>query len=165
MLDADNPTTAQADLKIAREMIQDLFLEYVGNDDGARGRLIYEIASSCWGPHRPKKSTCNAVREVNPLVVHDQQVLGLSQPSHFHSIVNLFSASSACSLGSHILHKSFLQEISALGCGLILVAEGFRVSTQLCDPYVLIYGRTYQDVDRAVEMLKQKIMQHQQIRY
>ena len=56
-----------------------------------------------------------------------------------------------------------LAEIAGLGCDLILVADGFRIPTRLCDPYVLVYGKTFRDVDRAVDMVKHKIRQHQQV--
>jgi hypothetical protein len=158
-LDTPQSNAALKDLKIARRMIQDLFLEYVGND-GARGRLIYEIASSCSGAHRPNSSTSNAVREVNPLVEDlVERYMSIVEVSYELTTPNGEKSFHA----AHILHKPFLAEIAGLGCDLILVADGFRIPTRLCDPYVLVYGKTYQDVDRAVDMVKHKIRQHQQV--
>jgi len=136
-------------------MLQDLFLEYVGND-GCRGRLVCEIAQSCWGAHRPSLSTSNAVKDINPLLdnrmVRYMSIVELSYEEHtreFHA--------------AHILHKPLLREITGLGCDLILVAKGFRISTNACDPYVFVYGRQYQDVDKAVQLVKKKIKQHQHV--
>lgn len=150
-----NVSTAQQDLFRARQMLQDLFLEYVGND-GCRGRLVCEIAQSCWGAHRPSLSTSNAVKDINPLLdnrmVRYMSIVELSYEEHtreFHA--------------AHILHKPLLREITGLGCDLILVAKGFRISTNACDPYVFVYGRQYQDVDKAVQLVKKKIKQHQHV--
>ncbi|KAL7427503.1 hypothetical protein ACHAXM_000874 [Skeletonema potamos] len=149
-----NAPTAQQGLKRAREMIQDLFLEYVGHD-GSRGRLVYEIARSCWGSHRPSHSSSDAVKDVNPL--RDNQsvdYMSVVELSYEQTREKSFHA-------AHILHKPFLQEIGEVGCDLILVANGFRIPTKLCDPYVLVYGRKYQDVDKAVQMVQRKISDHQ----
>ena len=158
-VDANNVSTAQQDLLRARQMIQDLFMNYVGND-GCRGRLLYEIAQSCWGPHRPTHSLSNAVKDLNPLLDYPKSsfmsIVEISYEHFEHLKEKSFHA-------AHILHKPFLREISNLGCDLILVAKGFQVYTNLCDPYVFVYGRTYQDVDRAVRMVKEKIRDHQHV--
>ena len=155
-VEAINRSTAQQDLTRARHMIQDLFLDYVGND-GSRGRLIYELARSFCGPHRPKNSSSNAVKDANPLLGnHSVDYMSIVELSYEHTREKSFHA-------AHILHKPFLQEISGLGCDLILVAKGFKIPTNLCDPYVFVYGRKFQDVDGAVQIVKKKIWQHQQV--
>jgi hypothetical protein len=132
-------------LQRARRMIQHLLLEFVGND-GSQGRLVYEIASSCSGSHRPTKSTSNAVREINPLS-HDVR-------SVFMSIIDLPY--------DYVEHHS-LRQVEAFGCQLNIVAaahqftDGFT-TTNLCDPYVLVsVKKNYENVDKAVKMLKTMI--------
>jgi len=152
-----NGSEAQQDLFRARQMLQDLFLDYVGND-GCRGRLLCEISQSCWGAHRPSLSTSNAVKDVNPLT--DDRMIS------FMSIVEISYEENMKGKSFHaaqILHRPFLNDIAAVGCDLILVAESFRIATNLCDPYVFVYGRRYQDVDKAVQMVKEKIRLHQRV--
>lgn len=154
-----NAPTVQQDLCRARQLLQDLLLDYVGND-GCRGRLLYEIAQSCWGAHRPSVSTSNAVKDVNPLLDNPMttfmSIVEISYEENNNRKEKSFHA-------AHILHKPLLHDISALGCDLMLVAEGFRCSTNLCEPYVFVYGRRYQDVDKAVQIVKGKIREHQRV--
>jgi len=155
-IEALRNSTAQQDLLLARQMIQDLFLDYVGND-GCRGRLLCEIAQSCWGPHRPSNSTSSAVRNVNPFLDNRLTYMSIVEMSYEeHMNEKSFHA-------AHILHKPLLCDITNLGCDLILVAKGFRTSTNKCDPYVFVYGRKYQDVDKAVQLVKEKIRDHQHV--
>lgn len=153
-----NASTAQQDLHRARQMLQDLLLDYVGND-GCRGRLLCETAQSCWGAHRPSLSTSNAVKDVNPLLENSMTTfMSIVEISYEENNMKEKSFHAA-----HILHKPLLHDISALGCDLMMVAEGFRVPTNLCDPYVFVYGRRYQDVDKAVQIVKGKIRDHQRV--
>eukprot|EP00573_Skeletonema_grethae_P012709 CAMPEP_0201710630 /NCGR_PEP_ID=MMETSP0578-20130828/58724_1 /ASSEMBLY_ACC=CAM_ASM_000663 /TAXON_ID=267565 /ORGANISM="Skeletonema grethea, Strain CCMP 1804" /LENGTH=466 /DNA_ID=CAMNT_0048199661 /DNA_START=1411 /DNA_END=2811 /DNA_ORIENTATION=- len=153
-----NASTAQQDLRRARQMLQDLLLDYVGND-GCRGRLLCEIAQSCWGAHRPSHSTSNAVKDVNPLqdnpMVTFMSIVEISYEENNMKEKSFHAA--------HILHRPFLNDVSDVGCDLILVEKGFRVFTNLCDPYVFVYGRRYQDVDKAVQLVKDKIRHHQRV--
>ena len=158
-LEPQNSNTVQQDLNRARQMIQDLFLDYVGND-ACRGRLICEIAQSCWGPHRPTSSTSKAVRDINFLVD--------TRPVCFMSIVEISyeydeRTKEKSFHAAHILFKDFLRDISRVPCDIILVAKGFKQSTNWCDPYVLVFGRRYTDVDEGVRMVQQKIRDHQKV--
>ena len=109
------------------------------------------------------------MREVNPLVQNSSvNYASAVKRTHYMSIVELSyeltpPTGEKSFHAAHILHKPFLAEIAGLGCDLILVADGFRVPTRLCDPYVLVYGKTCRDVDCAVDMVKHKIRQHQQV--
>lgn len=61
------PSSALENLRGAREKIQELLLNYLGlRDVGAKGRLIYEVASSCRGDHIIEGSTSGAVHTNNP---------------------------------------------------------------------------------------------------
>jgi len=156
-VDAMNVSTALRDLKVARQMIQSILLKCVG-DDGSRGRLIYEVAQSCWGAHRPNQSTSNAVKDFNPLYNSEQQV--------FMSVVEF---PFVCEEGGkkifhaaqNVLRKGSLAKIQASGCFVLVVKNGYRISTDKSDPYVFVYGQTYRGVDKAVDTVKHVIRGHQ----
>lgn len=136
-------------LRKVRLIIQDLFLEFVGSD-GSRGRLVCEIAKSCWGAHRPNNSTSNAVNDINPFHSDRSQC--------YMSVVDI--PNDYVREGKHHqLHMALVGSIRDAGCKMDIVADGFTHTTKLCDPYVLVYGSTskFQDVDRAVKMVKDKI--------
>jgi len=140
-------------LRKARLIIQDLFLRFVGND-GSRGRLVCEIAKSCSGAHRPNKSTSNAVNDINPF--HS------GRPLCYMSIVDI--PNDFVREGKHHqLHMDLVGSIRDVRCKMDIVADGFTHTTKMCDPYVLVYGTTtatrFQNVDRAVKMVEDKIRQ------
>eukprot|EP00580_Thalassiosira_gravida_P021337 CAMPEP_0201677892 /NCGR_PEP_ID=MMETSP0494-20130426/45045_1 /ASSEMBLY_ACC=CAM_ASM_000839 /TAXON_ID=420259 /ORGANISM="Thalassiosira gravida, Strain GMp14c1" /LENGTH=555 /DNA_ID=CAMNT_0048160945 /DNA_START=209 /DNA_END=1872 /DNA_ORIENTATION=+ len=58
-------SSGMRDVHCAREQIQDLLLDFVGRD-GSRGRLVYDVANSCDGDHRPANSTSRCVRAKDP---------------------------------------------------------------------------------------------------
>ena len=155
-IEAMNATKALRDLKTARQIIQSLVLEYVGND-GCRGRLLFEIAKHCWGTHRPNQSTSRAINDFNPFFNSGQHV--------FMSMVEL---PFVCEEGRKIFHaahsvlmKASLERIQATGCFVQVAQSGFSIPTELCDPYVFVYGKTYRCVDRAVDIIKNVIRSHQ----
>ena len=55
--------SSQLDLDIACEKVMHHLLDYMDfiDDDGAKERVIYEVASSYTGPHCPRDSTSKAV--------------------------------------------------------------------------------------------------------
>ena len=108
---------------------------------------MYEISKSPgWGSHIPKNSTSNAVRDVNPMS---------NDPSEtFMSVVEL--PYEYTRRGRHHEIRNLASDIKATGCSMIIVAEGFSTS-KLCDPYVLLYGKKYENVDRAVAMVEDMI--------
>lgn len=147
-------------LKQARLILEGLFLNFVGKDEGCRGRLVYELAKSTgWGSHIPKKSTSNAVRDINPMSNDSSET--------YMSVVELPYYISE-SMERHRNRqrrgkKTSLIEIrnitEANGCKDIIVR---RDNTQMCDPYVLIYAKKYESVDRSVTILKEGIRLAQQ---
>lgn len=139
-------------LKRVRLIIQDLLLRFIGSD-GSQGRLVYEIAKSCPGPHRPNKSTSNAVRCINPF--HTDY-----SSESYMSIVDI--PNDFVREGKHHqLHMALVGNIRDVGCKMDIVADGFTHTSNLCDPYVLVYGarNRVNDVDRAVKMVEDKIRQ------
>ena len=156
-VEAKNVLTAQEDLQIARRMIQSLLLGFVGND-GSRGRLLYEVAQSCSGPHRPHQSTSNAVKDINPF--YPPQDRG---EEYFMSVIELpykFTREGRSVHASYLLSRETLSKIKATTCYITVAATEFKVPTKLCDPYVLVCGKSYQSVDRAVDIVKEAIRSH-----
>jgi hypothetical protein len=156
-VEAMNISTAQEDLQIARRMIQSLLLEFVGND-GSRGRLLYEIASqSCWGPLRPNQSTSNAVKDINPF--HPPQDRG---EERYMSVVELpckvtREGRPSAVHATYLLSRTMLHRIQAADATITVVAPGFKFHTKMCEPYVYLCGKSYQSVDRAVDIVKEAI--------
>ena len=155
-VEAMHANQALRDLKVARHLIQSIVLEYVGND-GCRGRLLYEVAKSCWGSHRPKQSTSRAVLDFNPFQHSGQQI--------FMSVVEL---PFLCEEGGKVFHAAHsvlmrgnLDKVQAAGCFVMVAQKGFRVPSEICDPYVFVYGKTYRSVDQAVHIVKYVIRRHQ----
>jgi hypothetical protein len=154
-VEAMNAPTALEDLTVARQMIQSLLLQFVGND-GSRGRLLVEVAQSCWGEHRPDESTSQAVKDVYPFTFHFHYP---SEDFIFMSIVELpagFTTEGPIHAAA-LLSRDTLGQLKAVNAFIRVVADEFKITTKLCDPYVLVSGNTYQSVDRGVEIVKEVI--------
>lgn len=152
-VDAMNTSTALADLATARQMIQSLLLQFVGND-GSRGRLLYEAAQSCLGPHRPNESTSNAVKDINPFHPSVDRIGGQES---FMSVVELPCNFFRGGHTSYLLSKEILCKIKAANAHIRVVATEFKIPTKLCDPYLFLVGKSYQSVDRAVAIVLEVI--------
>jgi len=147
-IDARSHTSTLRDLNDAREKIQELLLDYMDVilDGGSKGRLIYEVASSCGGDHRPRASTSYAVR-ANDSFMSLVELPFLSQEGRrFHA--------------SFLLQHPVLIRMKGLNCRIKVCGDEFRVPLKFCDPHVIITGRHWQDVDRAVEIVKDAIGRH-----
>ena len=149
-------SSAIRDMHCAREKIQDLLLNFL-QLDGERGCLLYEVASSCPGPHRVADSTSQAIWAKDPYSVDGLEVF-MSLVHFPFEIVN----------GRKTFHIKFLLTSSLLthlwketGCYVKAGANdrsGFPV--KLCFPYLLVMGRTWPAVDRACEILQHEIKNH-----
>ena len=135
----------------AREKVQDLLLDYLDyiDDPGAKGRLSYETALICTGCHRPADSTSSAVEWKGP------------NWSGFISLVEL----PKCNEGrlfnaSTLLDEQEGQNIQRLGCSIKIYGDAFGVPLKYCDPYLLVSGGTWQNVDKAVEIVRNAISNH-----
>ena len=155
-VDAFSSIDAPRDHRMAREKITDLLLVYMDiHRDGSKGRLVYEIAAGCPGPHRPNNSSSRAVNVKNPF---DQG------RSSFISIVELpFELYH----GRREFHASYLLDYRLrehiqknTGCSIRVCGDDFDVPTRYCDPYVLVFGRSFKDVDQAVYIVKDDIRKH-----
>jgi hypothetical protein len=138
-------------LTAAREKVQDLLLDYLDfiDDPGAKGRLSYETALSCTGCHCPVDSTSRAVEWKGP------------NWSGFISLLELPS----CNIGrffnaSKILDEQEGQNIQRIGCSIKIYGDAFGVPLKYCDPYLLVSGGTWQNVDEAVEIVRNAISNH-----
>jgi len=111
---------------------------------------VYEISRCCAGPHRPNKSTSNAVRDINPLHT--------DRSESYISVVDI--PNDFVREGKHHqLHMTLVGSIRDIGCKMNIVADGFTHTTKLCAPYALVYGVRLQDVDQAVKMVEDTIRQ------
>ena len=135
----------------AREKVQDLLLDYLDfiDDPGAKGRLSYEIALRCTGCHRPVDSTSSAIEWKGP------------NWSGFISLLELPS----CNVGrlfnaSKILDGQVGQNIQHLGCSIKVYGDAFGVPLKYCEPYLLVSGGTWQNVDEAIEIVRNAISNH-----
>ena len=62
----EQDTTKQRDLILARKLVEDILMKFRNvKSDGSCVRLLYKIARSCAGPHRPNNSTSHTVHQKN----------------------------------------------------------------------------------------------------
>jgi len=148
------------DLNVAREKIQDLLLDFVGRD-GCRGRLLYETASSVEGLHRPTESLSRAIRAKDPFpeqgepprevfmtLVYFPFIVNDKGKKHFHA--------------EFLLVPELLNRLwSETGCYVkACINIPGMISVRRCFPYLLVMGKLYQDVDRAVGILNDEVKNH-----
>ena len=137
----------------AREKLQELLMHYLDfiDDSAAKGRLTYEVASSCTGPHRPKESTSNAVGWRGP---NGPGFLSLVElPFVFHDGIRSFHA-------HRILQTQKTQHMKRLGCLIKIYGDDFGAPLKYCDPYALLSGGSWQNVDEAVEIVRDALKRH-----
>ncbi len=122
-------------------------MDFIGNS-GAKGRLIYEVspsstdcrANNCvveWrGPNGPGFLSLVEL----PFVLHNGR-----RSHHSHMIIQTLENS---------------QRVKRLGCLIKVYGDDFGVPLKYCDPYALITGGSWQDVDEAVEAVRGAINMH-----
>ncbi len=138
----------------AREKLQELLLGYMDfiGDSGAKGQLTYDVASSCTGPHCPKESASNAVGWRGPNGFSFLSLVEL--PFVLHDGIRSFHA-------HMILQTQKNQHLKRLGC--FMYGDDFGVPLKYCDPYALVSGGSWQDVDEAVGIVREAIKTHMRI--
>eukprot|EP00804_Cyclotella_cryptica_P002367 CCRYP_004065-RA/>CCRYP_004065-RA protein AED:0.01 eAED:0.01 QI:320/1/1/1/1/1/2/315/569 len=156
---------AQRNLIAARRRIEDLLLKFkLPNlpsieEDGSKGRLLYEVANSYKGAHTPKGTKCGAVYQRNPLSVAQK-----------HCCMSLLELPYTTGVKGKVFHGHFFanQHIGSkvkreTGCSIVVFGDEFDIPVKYCDPYVLISGPSgnWMDLDRAVELVKEEIRRHQ----
>ena len=137
----------------AREKLQELVLDYMDfiGDPGAKGRLFYEVASSCTGPHCPEESTSHAVGWRGPNGCGFLSLVEL--PFVLHDGIRSFHA-------HMILQTQNNQRVKRLGCSIKVYGDDFGVPLKYCDPYALVSGGSWRDVDEAVAIVREAINMH-----
>lgn len=125
-------------------------------EDGSKGRLLYEIAASCGGPHRPNGSTSRAVNQLNPF-----------DPNQKHCYMSILELPYTGSGSNKIFHGRFLLENKVsenvknlTGCSFKVIGDEFGPIARYCDPYILILGQQWAKVDKAVVILANEIRKH-----
>lgn len=125
------------------------------DDVGSQGRLLWEVGASCPGPHRPRDSTNTVVR------------VARRYPDKFGDFLSLVELPCEIQSGGarafhakYILQKQILLQIKKLHCFVKICGDDFGVSVKYCDPYALIAGRSWQDVDQAVHIMRAAIRNH-----
>jgi len=150
-----NPAMCARDIHFARVKIQDFLLDRVQRD-GSRGRLLYDLASSCGGPHRPMASRSKCVRAKDPFAEDDRQV--------FMTVVHLPFEDVGGKKNFHVdflLTSSFLTHLwHETGCYVKAAYNGSGIPVKLCFPYLLVMGKNWRNVDRAVDTLNEVIKKH-----
>ena len=147
------------DMHFAREKIQELLLDYVGND-GSRGQLLYELALSVEGPHRSKDSPNEVVRAYDPFTEDRREVYmtvfrlpyvyGDNGRKRFHA--------------SHLLKQHLLNHLwTTTGCYIkACINLPGMIPVKRCFPYLLVMGDMWQNLDMAVALMKEANRAHVQ---
>jgi hypothetical protein len=135
-------TEGQPMVLSALQQIDELLLDYLDlvGDPGAKGRMTYEVAASCPGPHRPTDSTSNAI--------------GWKSPNGY-VFLSLIELPLGCNHGSETFCTKLLSVASHLGCFVKIYGD-----VKHCNPYVLVNGKTWGNVDEAVEKVRGIIESH-----
>lgn len=149
-------SSAAKDMNCARELIQDLLLDYV-KLDGERGRLLYEVASSCPGPHRPQASASMAIGARDPYT-----------PGGPYVFMTLMRLPYEVIKGKKQFHVDFLLNSSLLtllwketDCYVKACANNRSCfPVKHCFPYLLIMGPAWRAVDRAAEIVHNDIKKY-----
>eukprot|EP00585_Thalassiosira_rotula_P002180 CAMPEP_0196151368 /NCGR_PEP_ID=MMETSP0910-20130528/33550_1 /TAXON_ID=49265 /ORGANISM="Thalassiosira rotula, Strain GSO102" /LENGTH=545 /DNA_ID=CAMNT_0041414729 /DNA_START=124 /DNA_END=1758 /DNA_ORIENTATION=- len=144
-------SSAVRDVHDARKRIQDLLLDFVGHD-GSRGRLVYDVASSCGGPHRPAHSTSRCVKAKDPFDNTDKSREVFMTLVHlpFEYVPNSGCVKKFCV--DFLLTSSLLTYVwNEMNCYVKAAYNGSGIPVTRCYPYLLVMGKAWRDVDQAVE--------------
>lgn len=145
-VEARSHTALNLRLDEAREKIIQLLLDYLDfiRDENAKSLLIYDVASSCRGNHRPAESTSCAVR--------------VKDPSGLDCFVSILDLPVEYAEG---VRPNVLGKVKNLtNCTVRVCGNHFKVPLVNCKPHVIVSGLRWQDVDRAVEILKDEARRH-----
>ena len=149
-IDALCHNTAQRDIHNARVMVQELLLTFLEriNDYGSKGRLIYELASSCSGEHCPEESNSRAVEARNPYGGCWKYLSLVEFP--FETKTD----------GSRQYHFAHFHESTTFGKCKQYDCYINVCPVKYCAPYVLVSGRHWQTVDKVVGLVKNDMKRH-----
>ena len=142
-------------LDLACKKVMQHLLDYVDfiDDAGAKERVIYEVASSYTGPHCPRDSTSKAVGWKNTNGdLRFLSVIELNNPYILRDGCFAFLAD------IQTLEKS--DQMNHLSCQIKLYGDVFGVTLKYCNPYVLVSGHSWSNVDKTVLMVQDVIKTH-----
>ena len=148
--------SAQRVLYDARDRVHQLLAGYMDliNDWGGKGRLIYDVASSFPGKHRPEESTSRAIYAKNPF----------SGWWNFISLVELpFKISGDGCKSYHaafLLRSTVLAKCKQHNCYVNVCMNGFKIPVKSCAPYLLVVGNSWQMVDIVVDIINETNQEH-----
>ena len=141
---------SQSDLDIACEKVMHHLLDFMDfiDDAGAKERVIYEVASSYVG--RPRDSTSKAVgwKDSNG-DLRFLSLIELTTPFILRDGCNAFHAD------IQTLEKS--DQMNHLSCRIKLHGDVFGLTLKYCNPYVLVSGHSWTNVDKTVQMVRNVI--------
>ena len=155
-----SPNRSYTELREARLKIQELLLDFVGRD-GCRGRLVYEAALSCWGAHRPKKSTSRAVQADDPLN-------GAGSRGRFMTVLPLpyicgSNGGRKVYHAANLLVTDIQRRLTYEANSYVkLVGNEFKVPCN-CEPHVLVMGSSFQGVDKGAKIVKEVVRDHMRV--
>ena len=113
---------------------------------------MYEVAASCWGSHRPNNSTSNAVKVSDPFN---------SGTGRFMTVLQLPYEGNKVYHAANLLISEVQRRITFEANSYIkLVGGEFKVPCRLCEPYVVVMGKSWQGVDKGAEIVKEVMKQH-----
>ena len=155
-----NQGTGAKEFNIARQMIQNILFGFKlpGKppiyEDGSRGRLVYEIARSCRGSHRPGGSTSHAV-------THQRDPFNTNATCSM-SLVELPS-DVGHDRWKHLQKSRVIESVQKTGCSMKLCGDELNCPVNYGNPYIFVASGSatnWRDVDRAVELIKAEIRKH-----
>ena len=157
------PINEKSDLKRASNMAQHILLSFLPSEsfynvrireDGSRFRLVYDISASYQGNHRPINSTSSAVRVCLDGKICFLTILEL--PRTINRVNKIFH-------GHFLSEAQVVMKVKSLTeCTIKVVGDDFGTKTIFCEPYCIVSGEQWKQVDQAAEILRIEIQRHQQ---
>ena len=144
------------DIRKAANDLESALLEYIRHD-GSQGRLFYDLAWKCKLLHPRGGAHSTVVQQRNPFIQNKMGWVNVVELPHvvegattlYH---HAFMFHNRCAL-----LKKMNQETN---CEIKVCHNEARLRTNLCAPYVFVFGSSPAKVDRAVEILQNEIQTH-----
>lgn len=153
--------TWERDMDRARKIVEEILLRFnlrglplIQEDHGSKSRLLYETAVSYDGQHRPLQSTSRAVKQIHPHSTGDCYMSLLEIPFIMQNGRKKFHSRFLC-------ESTLIDKINKFGgCQHKVYGADYKMRALYCDPFVLVIGSHWKDVDHAVDALKLEIQKH-----
>lgn len=154
---------AKKNLKKAKEKLENLLLDYVGAD-GSKGRLFYDLAC-----HFTTFSLARFESKHSSSSVYQRNPFSQGPEKCWMNVVEIPYVSEQFT-GRKLYHAKYIfaRENGVLslirhetGCCIQLCGDDYDFPTNLCDPYLWVWGSERDLVDKAVNFLNTVIEEHQ----